>query len=125
MKETTLYYTLSTIPQILAATSAVLAAFIHFRLTTVHNILVGDGKATLDRSDKREIGYILDDGLKDRLRDGIHRKSIGEIKEILAKLKDIEIQEVREGKISKEDRKQDYNTYLTIDSVLPKNTTQI
>lgn len=96
MDEITLYYTLSAIPQILAATSAVLAAFIHFRLTTVHNILVGDGKATLDRArkdEKGETGYILDDGQRDRLRDWVYRKSIAEIKEILIELKDIEIKE--------------------------------
>jgi hypothetical protein len=89
MDNSTLYYTLSTIPQILAATSAILAAFIHFRLSTIHNFLVGDGKSALNRLG--ETGYELEKKESDRLRDGVNRKSIAEIKEILEVLKEKEI----------------------------------
>lgn len=91
MNEHTRYYTLSTIPQILAATSAVLGAFIHFRLITIHNILIWDGEAILKRVKLKEKGYNLDKIQKGRLRDAIYRRSISEIKEILGKLKNKEI----------------------------------
>ncbi|MFC2104785.1 hypothetical protein ACFLS4_05490 [Bacteroidota bacterium] len=77
----TLYYTLSTIPQVLAATTAVLAAFLHFRLRDIQDFLVGDGLSTYQRLDN--IGFEFREMYKNRLRDGINRKSIYEIGEVL------------------------------------------
>lgn len=79
----TLYYTFSTIPQILAATTAILAAFIHFRLLSIKELLIGDGISALDRYKSKEDGYSLEEDYASRLRDGINRKSIAEIKEVL------------------------------------------
>ncbi len=39
----TLYYTFSTIPQVLGALVALLAAFVHFRIIRLQDYLIGDG----------------------------------------------------------------------------------
>jgi len=91
MDTNTLYYTFSTIPQILAAAIAILAAFMHFRLISIKDLLIGDGKSAQDRLGQK--GYILNDKYSDRLRDGINRKSIGEVKEVLNKLAKTEKEE--------------------------------
>jgi hypothetical protein len=84
----TLYYTFSTIPQILGALVALLAAFVHFRITRLEEYLVGDGKAVSNRLGEK--GYILTEMYEKRLKDAIERKNIYEIKAILAMLSNIE-----------------------------------
>ena len=95
METNTLYYTFSTIPQVLGAMVAILAAFVHFRIIRLQDYLIGDGEAVLHRWG--ETGYIFDEKLnekyKKRLIDAIHRKNIFEIKEVIRKLRDIEIEE--------------------------------
>ncbi len=79
MTNTTLYYLFSTIAQVLAAISALLAVFTHFKINEIREFLVGDGKATFERMKLKESGYDLQTEYKkylDRLRDSIGRKSI-------------------------------------------------
>lgn len=92
MDKNAFYYALSTIPQIVAAVSAILAVFLFRRLETLKNILIGDGKSIWDRSIAREYDFLFEsdaDASKEkkrqdlRLRDGISRKNIGEVKDII------------------------------------------
>ena len=87
METTTLYYYFSTIAQVMAAISALLAVFAHFKINEIKEFLVGDGKATLERMSLTEKGYNLGtpDFKKyhDRLRDAIGRKSIKGIFEVI------------------------------------------
>jgi hypothetical protein len=46
MTDTTLYYFFSTISQVLAAISALLAVFTQFKISEIKDFLIGDGKAT-------------------------------------------------------------------------------
>lgn len=81
-----LFYFFSTVAQVLAAISALLAVFTHFKINEILEFLVGDGRATLQRMEKPENGYILKkDNIKfhDRLRDSVGRKSILGIKEVI------------------------------------------
>jgi len=98
MDNDTFYYTLSTIPQVLAAVSAVIAAFIHFRLRDIQNLLIGEGQTAYDR--RENPGYCLNNTYTQRLRDAINRKNIHEIDEVLRILRD---QEYDEG-YTKKDR---------------------
>jgi len=61
MEINTLYYTFSTIPQVLAAAAAVVGVVMFFRIKQIRKYMVGEGKAVLKRAKDREIGYILDD----------------------------------------------------------------
>jgi len=88
MDTNTFYYTLSTIPQVLAATTAVLAAFMHYRLRRITDFLVGEGQVAYDRLGTK--GYELSDQNSNRLRDGISRRNIAEIKEPLKLMRDKE-----------------------------------
>lgn len=89
METNTFYYTLSTIPQVLAATTAILGAFMHYRLSSLRELLIGDGKSALNRLG--DPGYKLDETYTKRLKDAIDRKNISEIKEVMKRLRDIEV----------------------------------
>ncbi|HZW63901.1 MAG TPA: hypothetical protein VFF15_09690 [Flavobacteriaceae bacterium] len=94
MNDDTLYYTLSTIPQVLAAFMAIAIAFLFFRIAQIKDFLIGDGITSYDRIKLNEPGHSeLGDKYNDRLRDAISRKNIDEIDEILRMLKDKEIEQ--------------------------------
>ncbi|TAL68711.1 MAG: hypothetical protein EPN82_09570 [Bacteroidetes bacterium] len=86
MTSTTLYYFFSTIAQVMAAISALLAVFTHFKINGIKVFLIGDGKATFERMNSKETGYDLESNYKkylDRLRDALFRESILGIKEVI------------------------------------------
>lgn len=86
MTTTTLYYFFSTTAQVMAAISALLAVFTHFKINGIKVFLVGDGKATFERMSRKEPGYDLEHDYKkyfDRLRDALFRDSILGIKEVI------------------------------------------
>lgn len=92
----TLYYTTSTIAQVVAAVGAVAVALSFFRVTVLLDYLIGDGRATQHRWGDE--GYKLsnvDEHYKqrDRLRDAIERKNKYEIRAVLVLLRDQEIEE--------------------------------
>lgn len=94
MTNTTLYYFFSTIAQVLAAISALLAVFTHFKINEIREFLVGDGKATYERMKLKEPGYELPTNYKiylDRLRDSIGRKSILGILQVIQVLAKYEL----------------------------------
>ncbi len=88
-----LYYSFSTIAQVLAATTALSGAFAFFRINKVNELLVGTGQVVYDRLGEK--GYEFRRGeekkYKDRLRDALNRKNIGGIREVIKVLRDIEI----------------------------------
>jgi hypothetical protein len=86
----TFYYTVSTIPQILAATSAIIGVFLFYRLDKIQKFLVGDGKAILERSNSEISEESLNHHYKSRLIDAVHRENFPEIKEVLKYLSDSE-----------------------------------
>lgn len=93
MEPTTLYYTFSTIPQVIAAATAILAAFMFVRLNSIKDLLVGDGKALLDRYHKGEYKeYDIENLYIGRLNDAINRKTINQIKEVLNIFREKEIE---------------------------------
>lgn len=92
MDKNTFYYTLSTMPQIVAAVSAILAVFLFRRLETLKNILIGDGVSILDRSGLGEYDFLFENDAEAnrerrkqdlRLRDGVSRKNIREVKSVI------------------------------------------
>lgn len=91
IESNTLYYTFSTIPQVLGAFVALLAVFVHFRLVILQDYLVGDGKSILNRLGNT--GVTLDDMQQKRLKDAVDRKNIYEIKAIIKLLSDNEKEE--------------------------------
>jgi hypothetical protein len=79
-------------PQVIAAISAILAVFLFRRLETLKSILIGDGTAILNRSSVSEYDFLFEEDLEairikkwqdKRLRDGINRKDIEEIKKVI------------------------------------------
>ncbi len=89
MESNTFYYTFSTIPQVLGTLVALLAAFVHFRINRLHDYLIGDGEAVLNRWG--ETGYKLDNNKHKRLKDAVARKNIYEIKDVIRRrLSDVE-----------------------------------
>jgi hypothetical protein len=97
MDKQTLYYTLSTIPQVLAATSAIIGAFMFYRFSRITDFLIGDGQAAYDRALRGEPGYgELDIKYKKRLQDAISRKNIYEIGDVLRILRDEEVKADKE-----------------------------
>lgn len=94
----TFYYTLSTIPQVVAAIGAILAVFLFRRFESLENHLIGDGKSVYDRSEAGEYDFLFNLNLNEknkqdlRLRDGISRKNIIEIKKVIEFYKDQEKQ---------------------------------
>jgi len=89
MNINTFYYTLSTIPQIVAAISAILAVFLFRRLETLKNILIGYGQSVYDRSKDKEYDFMFQNNNHQkitqdlRLRDAVHRKNIREVKLVI------------------------------------------
>jgi hypothetical protein len=86
MTTTTLYYFFSTTAQVMAAISALLAVFTHFKINGIKVFLVGDGKATFERMSNKEYGYELEPNYKkyiDRLRDALFRESLLGIQEVI------------------------------------------
>jgi len=92
MDKNTLYYTLSTIPQVIAAISAILAVFLFRRLESIKNLLIGDCRSILNRSNKGEYDFLLNMESSDRhdknkqdlrLKDGISRKNHMEVKKVV------------------------------------------
>ncbi len=92
--ETTLYYLFSTNAQLLGALVAILAAFVHFRVTRLQDYLIGDGQAIYDNWDTDDYKELFErinlkskaHTLKSRLKDGISRKNIYEIKDVLVNI---------------------------------------
>jgi hypothetical protein len=84
--DTTLYYYFSTLAQVLAAIVALIAVIIHFRISSLRDFLIGDGKAILRSVEQRIQGYDLNAKLKNRLRDSVGRNDIGGIKSVLKHL---------------------------------------
>lgn len=86
MSANTLYYTLSTIPQVLAAVAAILGAFTFFRIQALERILIGHGKSVLARWGT--VGYGFDntnqnDRQRRRLADAIDRESVEEVRNVI------------------------------------------
>lgn len=93
MDPTTLYYTLSTIPQVIGAIAAIVAAFTHFRIEGLRQYLVGDGRSVLNRWG--DIGYVFlepaeNERQRKRLIDAVDRQSVPEIKNVIFALQNIE-----------------------------------
>jgi len=91
--ENIFYYTLSTIPQVVAAISAILAVFLFRRLEILKNLLIGDGTAILNRSAEGEYNFLFGKNEEEskerkkqdrRLRDGVNRKDISEVKNVIS-----------------------------------------
>lgn len=103
MNINTFYYTLSTIPQIVAAISAILAVFLFRRLETLKNILIGYGQSVYDRSEDNEYDFMFQNNNYDkitqdlRLRDAVHRKNISEVKQVIEFYKNHENQSEEKG----------------------------
>jgi len=95
MELNTLLYFFSTVAQVLAAISALLAIFTQFRINEITNFLIGDGNATYVRLKDKEPGYDILGGdhekLLSRLRDSISRKSILGILEVITILAEKQI----------------------------------
>lgn len=93
MDPNTFYYTLSTIPQIIAAVVAIMIAVVYFRIGDLKDYLIGEGRVTLRRWTEK--GYKFPDEEQDpiqkkRLEDAIDRRSVSEIRHVLKLLRDIE-----------------------------------
>jgi hypothetical protein len=77
MDANTLYYTFSTYAQVVSAIVAIIAAFVHFRIRAIEDLLIGHGQSVLNRWN--EPGYRLPektiDRQKKRLIDAIGRRS--------------------------------------------------
>ncbi len=85
MTQTTLYYYFSTTAQVMAAISALLVIFTQFKMNGIKIFLLGDGKAVLERMEKKEGGFELEhhDRYLNRLKDAIFRESISGIIEVI------------------------------------------
>ncbi len=95
MSNETIYYTISTIPQVLAAIVAILASLSFFRLADLKSYLIGDGKANLARWDDEGYDKLLQENSgyqreRKRLRDATERRCVTQIKETLLKLSNLE-----------------------------------
>jgi len=87
----TLYYFFSTLAQVIAAATALIAVLVHFRISALRDFLIGDGESVLIRKKNKEQGYeLLSETNKDRLQDAVYRKDISGIKEILNELATLE-----------------------------------
>lgn len=92
MNATALYYFFSTIAQVMAAISALLAIFTQFKITEIKDYLIGDGKAVFESTKNTEYGHsnsVIDEQLKS-IKDSIDRKSILGIREAIKKLSMLE-----------------------------------
>lgn len=89
ISDTTIYYLASTIAQVLAATSALVAIFIHFKLSEVKRFLVGEGQSAYNRAIRGAKGYkVLGIKYKGRLSDSIGREDLDGIEKVLKVLND-------------------------------------
>lgn len=87
--DNTLYYFFSTLAQVIAAATALIAVLVHFRISALRDFLVGDGESVLKR--KKDYGdsngyELLSDKNKDSLQDAVNRKDIVGIKKVLSEL---------------------------------------
>jgi len=85
----TLYYTFSTIPQVLAALIAVLAAFVHFKIVRLQEYIIGNAKSLYENWDKYDYWFKDNergDRTKEQLADAINRKSIYDIEYVIFKI---------------------------------------
>ncbi len=84
MDDTGLYYFFSTVAQVLAAVSALLAVFSHFKIREISDFLVGDGQSIYERMTIKEKGYEPpNDNTYGRIRDAVGRRSIPDIHEVI------------------------------------------
>lgn len=94
IEKNTLYYVFSTDAQVIGALVAILAAFIHFRITRLQDYLIGDGQAILNRwaeyQKNWEPKFNNESFLYKRLEDGIVRKNVYEIKDALKHVSELE-----------------------------------
>lgn len=93
MQDNTLYYTFSAIPQVIGAISAIIATFIHFRITNFREFLIGDGRSVLERWG--DPGYSFPEPVEDmkqkkRLQDAIHRRNVPRVKRVIRLLSELE-----------------------------------
>ena len=96
MQANSLYYYFSTVAQVLAAISALLAVFAQFKISEIKDFLIGDGVAMLERMKLQETGYyVATDFIKyiELLRDSVWRRSILGVLEVLEVLSQKEIDE--------------------------------
>jgi hypothetical protein len=108
--QTTLYYFFSTIAQVIAASVALIAVLVHFRILALRDFLVGDGKSIVDGKDDKREGYeILNTISYYRLKDSVSRKDIGGIKEVLTQLSNSE----KDGGFTIENRPRGFQWLLT------------
>ncbi|MBS3771474.1 MAG: hypothetical protein KGY69_14590 [Bacteroidales bacterium] len=85
----TLYYTFSTIPQVLAALIAILAAFVHFKIGRLQEDIIGNAKTLFENWDLYSPWFDTEDKkekAKERLKDAINRKSIRDIEFVTFKI---------------------------------------
>lgn len=89
----TLYYFFSTLAQVIAAATALVAVLVHFRISVLRDFLVGDGESVLNMKKRygNQRGYdLLTEKNTDRLEDAVDRKDIYGIKEIIKELARLE-----------------------------------
>lgn len=87
----TLYWLLSTIPQVLAALVGILAAFAHFRISGLQNYIIGAGQSILDKWQifSSENGYQLSETEKiarDWLLAAVNKRNIYQIQKSIDRL---------------------------------------
>lgn len=91
---TTLYYFLSTVSQVLAATTAIIFVVLQFKIGRIKQHLIGDGKAAYERIKIKEDGYAnLPPKQANRLRDSIAREDLNGIQAVFQILSEQEKQE--------------------------------
>jgi hypothetical protein len=89
----TLYYFFSTLAQVVAAATALIAVLVHFRITALRDFLVGDGESVLNmkKDYREERGYdLLTSKNTDRLKGAVARKDISGIEKVLKELAELE-----------------------------------
>ena len=89
----TLYYFFSTLAQVIAAATALIALLVHFRISALKDFLVGEGESILNMKNRYgdQRGYdLLTEKNRDRLEDAVDRKDIYGIKEIIKELSKLE-----------------------------------
>ena len=86
----TLYYLFSTIAQVLAATTALVAIALQFKINALRKHLIGDGQAINRRAIRNDLDVSLSDQSFKRLEDSISREDLGGIKAVLKELSELE-----------------------------------
>lgn len=92
MNTTALYYFFSTVAQVMAAISALLAIFTQFKITEIKDYLLGVGKAIFERIKNNEEGHTSNtvQNQLNNIRDSVDRKSILGIRKVISALPDLE-----------------------------------